>query len=418
MDTSPTTSQAPDTKALIFIIMTAFLTSMGFGIITPVAPFLVTRYVSDPNSVGIVLGWLSSVYALCQFIFAPGLGILSDRYGRRPILLLCMAGSAVGYLFLGIGGSLWILFLGRIIDGITGGNFGVTFAYIADITPVEQRGRYFGMLGAISGIGFILGPALGGLVAKLGYEAPFYLAAVFTFANVIYGLIFMPESLSKENRTHKTALSDLNPLSALKGVMAIPQLRWLLIVSFLYTLPFAALGANLGLFAKDSLGWDADSIGVIFALVGVTDIVVQGVLLQWLLKRFRDNQVAVLGFICEGIGYVLIASIAVLHTPVPLLIGTIFFAMGDGLLGPSLGGLLSRAAGEQSQGQVQGGSQSVHSLAQIAGPSLGGAIYDGFGHATIYVAGAGIVAVAVAALSRVFPSPAPQQEPKLAEDVA
>src|SRR6185295_19167288 len=135
--------------------------------------------------------------------------------GRRPILLICMLGSAIGYLFLGIGGALWILFLGRIIDGITGANFGVSFAYIADITAPEQRDKYFGMIGAILGIGMILGPAIGGLTAKLGYEAPFYFAAALTFANVLFGLFFMPESLSKAQRVQHTKLSDLNPLSSL-----------------------------------------------------------------------------------------------------------------------------------------------------------------------------------------------------------
>lgn len=393
----------PDPKALLFILLTGFLSSIGFGIINPVAPFLVSRYVTDPNSVGAVLGWLTSSFAICQFLAAPALGVLSDKYGRRSILLLCLFGSAVGYLLLGLGGALWVLFMGRIIDGITGGNISVGLAYLADITPPGQRGKYFGMLGAIFGIGFIVGPALGGLIARLGYEAPFYVAAALTFANVVYGLYFMPESLPKAKRS-EVALSQLNPFSALAKVLSVPQLRWLLIATFLYSLPFAALQVNLGLFARDSLSWDAAGIGILFALVGITDIVVQGLLLRLLLNRFSESQVAVGGLATESLGYLLIASVAVLHSPVCLMAGTVVFAMGDGLLGASLNGLLSRAAGSQSQGLVQGGSQSVQALARIGGPFLGGLLYDSLGHASPFLAGAGIVILAMAAIGGALPA--------------
>src|SRR5690349_22306911 len=188
-------------QVLVFIILTATLASMGFGIITPVAPFLISRYVSDPNQAGIVLGWLTSIFAICQFLSAPALGALSDKYGRRAILLICLLGSAVGFLLLGIGGALWVLFLGRIIDGITGANMSVGFAFIADVVPPGQRGKFFGMMGAIMGIGFIVGPAIGGVLATFGVEASFYAAAALTFVNLIYGYFFMPESLPPEKRS-------------------------------------------------------------------------------------------------------------------------------------------------------------------------------------------------------------------------
>ncbi|HLY27869.1 MAG TPA: MFS transporter [Aggregatilineales bacterium] len=400
---SQNTAQGPNKNALVFILLTGFLSSVGFGIIEPVGPFLVSHYVSDPNSVGSVLGWLVTSYAICQFVAAPALGAFSDKYGRRPILLLCMVGSAVGYLLMGIGGALWVLFLGRIIDGITGGNMSVAFAYVADSTPPGQRGRYFGLMGAVFGIGFIVGPALGGLIARLGVAAPFYVTAALTTANILYGLFFMPESLTQEKRS-EVKLSHLNPLSALADVMAVRELRWLLIATFLYTLPFAALQVTIGLFARDSLNWDVAAIGIIFATVGVTDIFVQGLLLQVLLKRFNESQVAIGGFVSVIVGYLLIGAVAFLHSSLSLFAGTVVFAMGDGLVGPSLGGLLSRAAGSRSQGKVQGGSQSVQSLARIAGPFVGGLMYDSLGHASPFLAGAGIVLLAIVVVGTALPA--------------
>lgn len=384
--------------ALIFIIITTCLGSIGFGLINPVAPFLVTRYVSDPNSAGLVLGWLTSAYAICQFIAAPGLGVLSDRYGRRPILLICLLGSAIGYLLLGIGGALWVLILGRVIDGLTGGNFGVAFAYVADITPVDERGKYFGMIGAIAGVATIIGPAVGGLLSKISIETPLYVAAAITFANVLLGLFFMPESLPKEKRTTKVNIAQLNPLSILVKVGAIAHIRTLLVVSFLTMLGFAAV-LNLGLLTKDTLGWDAAATGSIFVLVGITDIIVQGVLLQWLLKRFSEAQIAIGGMVGEAVGLILIGSIVFVHSPVPLFIGTVIFAMGDGLFEPSLNGLLSRGVEANLQGQVQGGNQAVQSVARIVGPLASGEMYDRLGHSTPYIGGSIIAVLSIAVLS-------------------
>src|SRR4051812_3325314 len=338
MESRSTTQNATEgikPQVLIFIILTGILSSIGFGIIIPVAPFLISRYVSDPGQAGILLGWLTSIYAICQFLSAPALGALSDKYGRRSILLICILGTAVGYLLLGIGGALWVLFLGRIIDGITGANMSVSFAFIADVIPPGQRGKFFGMMGAIMGIGFIVGPAIGGVLARFGVEVPFYAAAAIAFFNVVYGFFFMPESLPKEKRT-QLKVSALNPFSALANVLSVPQLRWLLISIFLFTLPFAALSVNISLLAKDNLGWDSAGIGAIFALVGITDIFVQGLLLQVLLTKFGESTVAIGGLILEIVGYAFMASVVFVASPILMMVGTIALAMGDGLLGPSI----------------------------------------------------------------------------------
>jgi DHA1 family tetracycline resistance protein-like MFS transporter len=209
-------------------------------VIGPVIPFLVQPYLADSASLATTVAWLTSVYAICQFVAAPGLGALSDRYGRRPILLLCLAGSAIGYILFGLGGALWVLFLGRIIDGITGGNFSILFAYIADRTPPEERGALFGRVGAVAGMGFLLGPAIGGFAARWGNTAPAYLAGAITLVAIVWGVFLLPESLPPERRSAGIALPSLNPLSQLWRLIGMPNLRWLLLAGFCYGFPFAA----------------------------------------------------------------------------------------------------------------------------------------------------------------------------------
>ncbi len=395
---------APDRKALIFVIVMVMLNTMGLTLVAPVAPFLVARYVSDPAAVGAAVGWLGSSYAICQFIAAPGLGALSDRYGRRPILLICLLGSVVGYLMMGVGGTLWVLFVGRAIDGLTGANTSILIAYIADITPEKDRGKYFGWIGAIGAISIVLGPALGGLMAKFGYETPFYIAAAVEFAAVIFGLLFLPESLSVEKRTTSISMAKLNPFSTLKEVFSLPQLRWLLVATFLYTLATVMMPSNIGLFLRDRLNWDADAVGGLFSIFGVVTILVQGVLLERLLKHFGGARVTMGGLCFTVAALLLIALVNVVGSAALLVFAVIVFALGDGLTSPALLELITRGTDAQSQGKVQGGSTSVQSLSNTGGPLLAGALYDRTGHAAPYVAGSGIVLLALGAVALAIPA--------------
>lgn len=397
-------AKRPTPRIMLFLMIMAFLNTMGVGIFLPVLAFIVQEYVRDQNNLAIAVGWLASVYAICQFIAAPGLGALSDRFGRRPILLLCLLGSALGYALFGLGGALWVLFLGRIIDGVTGGNFSILSAYMADITAPEERGKYFGMFGAVAGAGFIIGPALGGFVSRFGNSVPAYLAAGITLASLLWGYFFLPESLPREHRATKLSLSDLNLVKQLGSAFAIPQLRWLLLATFLFSLPFAILQSNMSVLIIDSLGWKADSIGYLFLLVGVLDILMQGVLAGRLLPIFGEIKLTVAGLACEIIAYLLLGAIAIVPAPVFVFAGIIMFAIGTGFLEPASRGLISRAAGPRQQGVVQGGSQSIQSLAMVVGPLLGGVLYTQAGHAVPFWSGAACIGLAIIATLLAVPA--------------
>jgi len=405
-------ARTPGRKAVSFLVVTAFLNTMGFGVLSPVLPFIVQKYISDQHTLATVVGWLVTAYALCQFIAAPGLGLLSDRYGRRPLLLICLLGSAVGYVLFGLGGALWVLFLGRIIDGLTGGNTSILFAYIGDISAPEERARYFGLFGAAAGLGFIVGPLVGGFASQISYAAPVYLAAAIFAANSIWGYFNFPESLGKERRAARTSLAELNPLKQLRSVFALPRVRWLLLATFFFAFPFAVFSSITIVLVKDSLGWTPVGIGLIYFAVGVGDILMQGVLIGRLLPLFGEVKLAMAGLVCEMLAYLLIGFIAVVPSPLLLWAGILVYIVGSGLIEPSLGGLISRAAGPRQQGVVQGGSQSMESLGRILGPLYGGTLYARFGHASPYCSGALIVGLALLAMGHAIPSlQAHQPEP-------
>jgi len=403
---------SPNRKALTFVIITVILDTLGFMLIVPVAPYLVARYVSNPGTIGVAVGWLGSIYAICQFIAAPGLGILSDKFGRRPLLLLCLLGSAIGFLLLGLGGALWVLFLGRAIDGITGANTSIIIAYITDVVPSLERSKYFGLIGAIGAGCVVLGPAVGGLLARFGYQVPFFVAGAVALANVIFGLFFMPESVVKDQSTPQVSIASLNPFRALKEIFRMPRLGWLLIALFSFTLATVILPSNLGLFAKDNLNWDADRVGLLFSVFGISSVVVQGLILQWLLKRLVAYRVMIAGLCFSMVSLLLVALIARVASPILLTIGIIIFAAGEGFTSPTLLDLITHETDERSQGKVQGGSQSVQSIANIAGPVMAGTLYDHLGHGTPYLTGAGIILLVLGLLVLVPPALKRASHPK------
>ncbi|EIL5148040.1 MFS transporter [Listeria innocua] len=384
-----------NTKTLLFGLISVFLCGMGFSIIMPVVPFLVAPYVSNSSEQALMVTLLTSVYALCVFFAAPGLGALSDRFGRRPVLLICFIGSAIGYFVFGLGGALWVLFLGRIIEGITGGSISTLFAFFADITPEEQRTKYFGWVSAAAGAGAALGPAFGGVIAHFGYAMPFFFGAAITFINLVFGYFYMPETLKEENRLKRIPLIRLNPFSQLLNILTIKHLGRLLIAAFLIWIPNGSLQAVMSQFAIDNFSWKPALIGLMFSIMGVQDILSQAFVMPKLLLKLRDKQITIFGMIAEIIGYALIAASSIFILPQLLVIGMFIFGFGDSIFGPAFNGMVSKSASASEQGRIQGGSQAIQSLARIIGPIIGGQIYITLGHAAPAVMGVILITVAI-----------------------
>jgi MFS transporter, DHA1 family, tetracycline resistance protein len=231
-------------KSFPILILTTFLNTVGIGILIPVLPFLIEKYTgSNIEQTALYTGIITALYALCEFFAAPTLGALSDKFGRRPVLLISLLGSAFGYLLLGYGGALWILFLGRIIDGLTAGNISTVFAYVADITEPEERGKYYGIIGGTLGLGFMIGPAIGGFTASWGLSIPMFIAAGVTLLNVIWAYFALPESLQNKSNLNLT-LKSINPFSLFFSIGSNIFLRTILFASFFHFIAFAQLQGN------------------------------------------------------------------------------------------------------------------------------------------------------------------------------
>lgn len=393
-------TQSTHRNALTFGLVSVLLFGIGFGLTTPVIPFLIEPYIADSTSQAMTIALLTFIYALCVFIAAPGLGALSDRYGRKPVLILCLLGSALGYFIFGIGGALWVLFLGRIMDGLTGGNISTILAYFADITEPSERTKYFGWAGAVSGIGFIIGPSLGGLLAMWSYTAPVYFGAIVTLCNALYGFLCMPESLKPEKRQKHIRLSQINPFVQLMGILRIENLKWVFVAIVMLGIPAGSLQAFYAQFAKDTFLWSPGVIGIVFSILGAIDILTQALIMPKLLRKLKDKSIAKLGIASEMVAYGLFALSGILSYFPLFILGTLLFGFGDAVFGPAINGLASGHISEDRQGSFQGASQSLQSLTRILGPLLGGWLYIHTGHFSPALMGVLLLMVAALALSQ------------------
>ncbi|AWN23829.1 tetracycline resistance MFS efflux pump [Deinococcus irradiatisoli] len=398
-------TESPAHKApLLFLLITAFLFAVGISLVFPVLPYIVAKYVPHAQNQAAMIGFLGAAYAFFSFFSSPVLGALSDAYGRRPVLILSLLGSATGYVIFGLGGSLWVLFLGRIIDGLCAGGMGALFGYVADTTPEEQRGKVFGQIGAVVGAGFIVGPAIGGLTSHLSLNAPMFLAAGVSLLNVLWGLFVLPESLPASRRSAHFDAAHLNPLKQLSGALAYPAVQRLITVSVLFALPMSVLQITAALLGRDVLGWGPAQVSTLFILVGASDIVGQGLILPLLLRLLKDRGVAVLGLGMGTLGLLGLALLPALPHPALMYASTLVFAIGEGIFNASQGALISVAAPAEAQGQVQGGGQALASLAQVAGPLGGGQLYSRLGPGVTFGAAAALGLSALGLL--LWPAPA------------
>lgn len=379
MDATPQLSAG---RRMAVLMLTALINFIGIGIIGPFAPALASRYGADALAIGL----LSTAYALAQFVGVPALGALSDRFGRRPILLVSLLGSALGYAVFGVGGALWVLFLGRALEGLTNGNISAIFAYTADITTPEQRTRAFGQLSAAMGVGLILGPLLGGALASFGPETPIYLVAALTVVNAALAAWLLPESLSADRRASDMSLARINPLSQLRYVLGLAALRRMVVGSLLLTVAMAVLLSNLPVLMAARFGWGPAGIATLYSLYGVVSVLAQVVVLPRLLPRLGEARLALLGFALSSAGYAAVAAASALGLAPLSYLSAALIGLGNPLVATSLGGLISRGAGATEQGRVQGGSLAVQTIGNVAGPVWGGWLAVTVGSAAPYLA--------------------------------
>jgi MFS transporter, DHA1 family, tetracycline resistance protein len=382
--------------AVIVIAVSVFLNFTGFTLILPVIPFLVAQYV-PLEQVGLYVGLIVSVFALCAFCAAPVLGALSDRYGRRPIMMLSLFGSAVGFLIFGFGGALWVLFLGRMIDGLTAGNVSTIYAYVADTVAPAERGRIYGLLGAVGGLGFMLGPVMGGLLGATSPSAPLFAAAALTLGNVAWVYLALPETVAHIGPRPAWRWRQVNPLAQLAHVLGMGGLHVPFAAAFSFFFAATMLQSNFAVYLKDVLQFGPIGIGWILFAVGVMDIVAQGFLTGKLLPRVGASALAKSGLAINAIGFALIACLVFVPRVEFLLVSIAVFTLGDGLFQPAINAIISNAAPADAQGLVQGANQSQQALARMLGPLLA-AVLSPFSLGAPYWAGGLIAAAGVVLL--------------------
>jgi DHA1 family tetracycline resistance protein-like MFS transporter len=365
---------AKSRSPLVIIFITIFIDLVGFGIVIPVLPLYAKEFNASEATVGVLL----AIYSAMQFVFAPILGRFSDRVGRRPVLLYSLLGTSAGFMIMGLAPRIpfgfalfglaptlvW-LFIARVIDGISGGNISTAQAYIADVTPPDQRSRGMGLIGAAFGLGFIFGPAIGGLMSHVSREAPFFFAAALAAANATAVYFLLPESLSAERRSQSDRRATVSQILRQSGGWHI---KAVMATYFFATVAFAMLTASYALFASLRFDFDATHTGYMFTYVGVLGAIIQGGLLGRLVKTFGEKTLAVAG---TAVFAASLFALPMSATVPGLLLASTGIAIGNSLTTPTLNGLASKSVSALFQGRILGVMASVASLARIIGPVLG-----------------------------------------------
>ena len=362
----PTSVVPPRRAAFIFVFITVLLDMLALGIVVPVLPKLVVDFLAgDTARAAEIYGIFGTAWALMQFLVSPLHGALSDRFGRRPLILISNFGLGLDYILMALSPNLWWLFVGRVISGISAASIATSYAYVADVTGPELRSTRFGLLGVAFGAGFVLGPALGGLAGNLDPRLPFWIAAVLSLANALYGFLVLPESLPKERRA-TFAWRRANPLGALALLRSQPQLLGLASVNFLGNLAHASL-PNIGvLYMMYRYGFDERAVGFTMAAVGVCAMVVQGALIGPAIARFGERAALLAGLAFGVAGFAVFGLAA---TGMGFLAGIPLLALW-GFASPSALGLMSRQVDATEQGRLQGANASIMGIANLLGPGL------------------------------------------------
>jgi DHA1 family tetracycline resistance protein-like MFS transporter len=362
----PATTQPARRAAVAFIFVTILLDMFALGVIMPVLPKLVESFLNnDTASAARIFGVFGTAWALMQLLFSPILGGLSDRFGRRPVVLLSNFGLALDYVLMALAPSLLWLFVGRVISGITSASISTSFAYIADITPPERRAAVFGKVGAAFGAGFILGPAVGGLLGGFDPRLPFWVAAGLSFVNTLYGLLVLPESLPSE-RHSPFRWRSANPLGALKLLGSNGVLAGLSAVNFIAQLAHVVLPSTFVLYAMFRYGWDEKTVGLTLAMVGVCAMVVQGAAIGPIVRRVGERRALLLGLASGAVGFLIFGTAPTGHL---FWLGIPVMALW-GIAGAATQGLMTQLVPPDQQGQLQGATTSVQSVSQLLGPFL------------------------------------------------
>ena len=394
-------------RRLAIIFGFVFIDLLGYSLILPLLPYIAERFSATPTQVGLLL----TANALGQMIAAPTFGRLSDRWGRRPMLIISVAGTVVGFLIFAFSRSLGMLFFSRILDGLLGGNTALARAYITDITDNENRSKGLGLIGAAFGLGFIIGPFSGGQLSRLGYMVPGLVAAALSFINLIAVVLWVPESLTEaEKQTAKDSPLTRFNLKNLLETFKIPCVGDLLMVNNWFRLAFMLFEVNFVLVAKESLGLSAQTTSILLSLVGVMSVITQGVIVGWITKRVRESRlvfVSTLVLIFALLGWGFASSVG------QYILVIIPISISAGLFNVSLTSLLTKAASKESVGGTLGLAQSQQTLAQVIAPLIGGPLIQYFGGYAV-----GLIAAIFMVVSALFERKTLLDHPELSSPCA